>query len=495
MRKHLHAVALFVGVGVAAACSSSTNNTTSSSSSSSSGGAATVTLEVQNPCADAVDAIYADPGALTKAPASRGNILKCAKEASISKDDLQAKLQKQGYKGDPATTGVTVYRVLYQTERGDEASSVGYASAKVLIPDSPVDPKVPAVVVASGTRGQAAKCAASKADPDRQDRALEMLYASAAKGMPTIITDLAGYANYGAPGNPQSAYALSTDAGRSMLDAARALRKLAPKVSDQVALIGHSLGGHTALSALALSETYGADAKVVAVAVHAPFWIPQRSWGTVLNEGIARSLGLTVAASELTAAVAIWYHYGHGEVLDGPGKGLELFAADKRPAIKSLVDNYCLGGADGPSTLGVEYIAQVFDPGLIQSVRQAAPGLSDCEPTDDVCKKWIARYIADRPAMTGAAAKVPILLTYGEKDATIAPNRMRCGTDKLKKDGANMTVCFKKGEDHSSIVDVTSSDVSKWVYAQATGQQAPTLACDGDVAALTAECANPPPND
>ncbi len=475
-----------------AACSSSTATPINLDGGAD---AAAEKLTPSQAATDTLESIYADPGALTKDAGNRGKILKFAKDADISKADLQAKLDNNGYKGTPASSGATVYRVLYQTERGDDAGSPGYSSAKIYIPDTPAAKQSPAVVIASGTRGQAAACAVTKQDPNAKDRALLMAYSTVGAGMPAIITDLAGYANYGGTKNPQSAYALSTDAGRSMLDAARAIRKLFPALSDKVALVGHSLGGHTALSALALSNTYGADATIAAVAVYSPFWIPQRSWGTILNKSVAQSLGLTVQSSLLTSAVAVWYHYGHAEVQDGPGEGLKLFKPEKQAAVKSFVDSYCLGAQGGLDALGVEYITEAFDPALVTSLAYAAPGLSDCDAADATCNKWIKRYLDDRPHMTGAAASVPIYVVYGEKDTTIAPDRAVCGFDFLAKDKANFKVCYKKGEDHSTIVDVGSSDVSAWLLAKTTGAAEPTTSCDGDVTALTKPCASPPPND
>ena len=63
-------------------------------------------------------------------------------------------------------------------------------------------------------------------------------------GFPIIVPDLAGYANFGAAGNPISGYAAAADVGKSTLDGARALAKMFPRAfSGKVALVGHSQGG------------------------------------------------------------------------------------------------------------------------------------------------------------------------------------------------------------------------------------------------------------
>lgn len=479
---------------VIAACSSSTPSAAPMADAGPDA-SAKVQIDPAVPATDTVESVYADPGALTKAPENRGKILKLAKEADFPKDIIQAMLDGLGYKGRKATTAATVYRVLYQTERGNDAA--GYSSAKILIPHVPADElsKLPVTVVVSGTRGQGKGCEASSEDPYSPDTTLTNAYATLAQGMPVIFTDLAGYANFGGKGNPASGYAFATDAGRSTLDAARAMLKIFPQFSKKVNLIGHSLGGHTALSALAISESYlGTDADITAVGVHAPLWLAQRSWGALMNRSIAASLGVSVASSPLTAGIALWYHYTHAEILDGEGEGVKLFKPAYQAEVKAYVEGYCLGRTTGPKLpAGVEYIADVFDPALADSVGGVAAGVQDpCQ--DATCEKWMGRYKADRPAITGKAAQVPVLITFGDKDLTIPPNRMRCAMDTLTKDKANVKFCFRSNFDHSGIVAETAEGVVDFVKAKSLGGTE-SIMCDGDAAALTEKCATPPPNE
>ena len=67
-----------------------------------------------------------------------------------------------------------------------------------------------------------------------------------------LAPDLAGYANFGAAGNPPSAYDDALDVGRSTVDGVRALRNVIPhSLTAQVVLTGHSQGGYTAMAGLA----------------------------------------------------------------------------------------------------------------------------------------------------------------------------------------------------------------------------------------------------
>ena len=228
-----------------------------------------VKLEIT--CTDSIASIYADPGPL---PADKGAIIHCAKDKDITANEIQALLTSEGTTIRPVTSGAHVYRILYRTERGDAANTPGYSSGLLFLPDTPRAAKLPMVVASHGSRGQAGLCAASKGDPAADavkadfDR---LIYAFLGYGYAVLAPDLAGYANYGAAGNPPSAYGSNADVGKSTLDGARAMKKLIPSsLLDQVALVGVSQGGATTLSALQLSDTYGAGAPVTAVVAFAP---------------------------------------------------------------------------------------------------------------------------------------------------------------------------------------------------------------------------------
>jgi len=453
------------------------------------------------PCADAPASVYDAPSSpLAADVAKRGEILRCGIDADVSKDALTAKLNEVGYKGKAPTSGARVYRVLFQTERGDEKSSAGASSGLVYIPDVPRAAKLPVVVAARGSRGQAAACAASKFDKAAEsvnDDLYSLVYPLVGAGYAVVLPDLAGYANYGAAGNPPSVYAGAADVGKSTLDSARAIRKLFPVLDEKVVLVGHSQGGHSALAALALAESYGAGLNVAGVAVYAPLWLSQRSWGAALYNGVSKDYPIATAPS--ITAVSLWYHYTHAEMLDGPGEGKKLFAPGKQDQVKAFVDSKCWG-SKYPELEALGTLPEdIYDPEFVKKVALVSAGINDCDPADAVCVKWQKRYKDDRPRLTGKAAQTPMLLLYGGKDTTIPPNRMQCALDRLKQDGTKTTVCFEPDATHGGIVDVRSDYVGDWVASVALGGAAPA-ACPSDEKALTEDggaikCATPPPND
>lgn len=447
-----------------------------------------------NACTDAIDSVYGDPGALAPDPAARGDIVKCAKDAPITKEALQAKLGELGYAGKPLTSGAQVYRVSYRTERGDAASTPSVSSAIVYIPEVPRAAKLPIVVAGRGSRGQAPQCAVSKFDPTQagiNGDAYRMVYPLVGSGYAVILSDLAGYANFNAPKNPPSGYAQAADVARSTLDSGRALKKLFPSLDDKVVLVGHSQGGHSALASLAMADSYGTAAPIAGVAVYAPLWLSQRSWGAVLSS-IGRDYPVDQSAAP---AVSVWYHYTQAELLDGPGEGKKLFAAEKRDAIETFVNTTCWDQkAAALKPLGT-YAADYFDPAFIQAVGKPSLGIvGDCPPSDAVCLKWKARYSNDRPHLTGKAATTPILLAYGGKDDTIPPGRMKCGLDRLHEDGAQVSVCVDPEQGHGGIVSAKADYVSDWIASVALGAAAPA-ACAAGESAITVPCETPPPND
>ena len=443
------------------------------------------------PCDATLDGVYGDPGPVGE----KGAILKCSRARYFPKAELEALVRANtyAYEGKPLVSGARVYRITYATERGTVPATPGYTSALVLVPDAPVA-GAPAVVAAHGTAGQAPNCAPTKYTLDDTKNAyFAMIYPLVGAGYPVVVPDYAGYANYGAKDNPPSGYAAAEDVGKSTLDGVRALRKLVPTLvsADKAVVVGHSQGGHSALSALANSEKYGVP--LSGVVTYAPLWFNQATWGALLF--VANEYPL--ATNEFAATVSVWYHYSHAELLDGPGRGVDVFAPSKRAAIKDFFDKSC--SADGKIAALGTLATDLYDPAFTQAVALPAAG-GGCPEGSALCKKWLARYAASRPNLTGAAAKVPQLVLYGSKDTTSPPDRAMCGFDRLKSDGANYKVCLTKDQTHSGVLGVRSAYVNDWIASVTLGGPAPQ-ACAEDETALKndkgepVKCASPPPND
>jgi pimeloyl-ACP methyl ester carboxylesterase len=444
------------------------------------------------PCNDSADSLYGDPGPL---PEGRGTIVKCHEDPNLSQDSLQTRLNELGYKGKALSSGARVMRVTFTTERGDTANSRAVSSALVYVPTNPRANDLPLVVVARGSRGQGPECAASKRKPglgvnDDLDR---IAYTVVGHGYAAIVPDLPGYANFGAVGNPPSAYNDARDVGKGTLDGSRALKQLYPKLADKTVIVGLSQGGHSALAALSLADSYGVQGTMAGVAVYAPLWMSQRTWGALLSPSIAQQLNATIHDSAAPSAITIWYHYTKAELLDGPGEGAKLFKESARAAVKQFVEEQCWADSYPQLEALGTYAYELFETPML-NVGAPAAGLGDCDSADTLCQKWIARYKADRPPLTGRAASTPILLLYGGKDTSVPANRFRCALDRLVEDGTKLSVCFDPEGGHGALIDLKGDYVADWIAGITLGAALPP-ACAQGAEAVTETCATPPPND
>ena len=319
-------------------------------------------------------------------------------------------------------------------------------------------------------------------------------------GFPVIAPDLAGFANYGAEGNPISGYNASEDVARSTLDAARAMERLVPDMlSGKVALTGHSQGGHTVFSTLALAESYAPEIEIAAVATFVPNWLSNRSWGAIFFLAPKYSF-----VDEPTPnAVSVWYHYTSAELYDGPGRAADIIRPEKYEAVKAFVDEACWGPPyPALEALGTNLL-DVFDPSFTDAVVGSAALGGACpeeEPSKSICEKWIGRYLADRPHLTGKALDVPVLVTYGGKDDAITPDRFQCVLDRLEGDGANLEYCYDPEGMHGELPAQLGGYAINWLAHKTLGEalEAPCPSTEiklidenGDPQA----CATPPPND
>jgi alpha-beta hydrolase superfamily lysophospholipase len=455
------------------------------------------------PCQDDAADLYGDPGDLPDGP---GEIVRCADDGVMTQAeiaDLLAGLSADSsaeeggvlntYQGQMPEGGAHLYRVLYRTERGN--GDPGASVAVMYVPDPAPKQRLPLVLLARGSRGQAPTCAPSlttKGAVSKEDNTdgryvqedLDaMVWPLVAAGFAVAVTDSAGYANYGADGNPPAGYADAQDAGKSFLDSGRALHELLPEgTTDDVLMVGLSQGGHTVLSSLEVANDYGAPGTIRGAAVYSPLWFAQRAWGIAMSE-VARGAGLFLNASS-AVPVSIWYHYTHAELHDGPGEGVKLFKPELQSAVKEFVDTICWSQsykqlADAiadPPEAGIA-AADYFSEELAAAVGQAAFQRScDESPDKPLCEKWLQRYRDDHPVLTGEAAQVPILMAYGLKDTTINAPRFKCGVEKLRLSDNELDFCIDPDANHAGVVLTQSDYVNQWLASKVSGAEV-TLEC------------------
>jgi hypothetical protein len=472
------------------------------------------------PCKDKESSLYGDPGEL---PDEQGAIMRCVDDGVIAKDEIAAQLSKlkndttesdpengvlNTYQGPPPKSGAHQYRVLYRTERGD--GRPGYSVASIYVPDGKPTQRLPLLLLAHGARGEAGTCAPSVTprgtymEVDATDGSnvgddfYGMLWPLVASGFAVAATDSAGFSNFGAADNPLSGFADIQDMARSYLDSGHALRKLVPNAtSDDVLLIGLSQGGHTVLGSLQAANDYAPPGKIIAAAVYSPLWFAQRAWGIAMTQ-TAAALGGIILNKSSGIPASIWYHYTQAELYDGPGEGVKLFKPEVQDAVKYFVENTCwstryqmLEDATRVDATGPDF----YRPDLVESVGASALAKScDGAPDQALCEKWMARYRDDHPVLTGEAAKVPILLTYGLRDPIIPAPRFKCGIDKLRMSKNPLEFCIDPDANHGGSVLNQSEYVNQWLFNKATGSEI-SVSCPSDVVPADLECDSFLPND
>jgi pimeloyl-ACP methyl ester carboxylesterase len=476
------ATALGGSAAIVAACSSSSGGASGGGGGGgdAAGDGAVGVVAPEIACSDSIASVYADPGDVSAQP--KGFILKCAHDSDIPASALLAAAQTDAglvpYAGRAFTSGARVYRVLYRTERGDTNGTPGYSSALVFLPDTPRAAQLPVLVVSHASFGQGPRCAPSLHDPASAfvfGGFEQLVYPFVGLGFAVIAPDLAGYANYGGAHNAPSAYAEVEDVGKSTLDGARALRRIIPSsVTQQVVLVGHSQGGQTTLAAMSIADSYGADGVISAAAVYSPLWWSERSFVAIFLEPTKYPFaGGASDAGSAAGPVSIWLHYTAGELLDGPGHGIDVFAPDAQAGIKSFVDNDCWS-AQYPDLLKLGASANdVFDPKYVSSMALASQ-TGTCTPGDTTCAKWLPRLTADYPHLQGSARAIPLLVWYANDDTTITPDTAECIFERLTGDKANYTACYDSDPvGHAGILGAKSEYVADWIAAQTLDAAAP----------------------
>ncbi len=416
-----------------------------------------------------------------------GEILACAKGEALSASEVDSLARSAEYRGPSLTRSLTAYRIVYATRRGTPSTPPAYSEAVILVPETQRAARVPAIVIAHGTMGLGADCRLSQ-EGERQAGSYlaELGYPLAANGYVVILPDYAGYSSTLAAVKPISGYHTSRDETFSVMDAARALRSFKPGAfSRDLVLVGHSQGGHAALSSLALADDTQPISAVVALA---PSWFPMASFGGL----IAVSPFYDTVKDADTIAASVWYHYAHAELFEGDG--LRPFKAEKAALVEDFVRNQC--DHDAVKALG-DHLTDIFDKSFGLEVAGAAAFNAPC--LTDRCRRWMKYYADDRPHIPAARAQTPVLYIHGEDDVWIPPERAQCGVDRLHQDGVNVTSCFVPDAKHDEAVGQRGDYAARWIAWKFLGEPEPG-ACGDTVlipkgANKPATCAALPPNN
>ena len=447
-------------------------------------------LTVTVACSDDADAVYVTPAGLPALDATtQGDPVRCRHDVAEDTDGpgVDGQLASIGISPGAPSSGVVVYRISFRTFRGDGTPAA--STARVYLPTQPLPLPLPVVVAGHPSVGMGDACAPSRDPTSLRDVALPW----AAAGYAVIAPDYAGFGNEGVEG-----YLNNRDQGQSLLDGARALRKLlvVGAFTDQVVVAGFSQGGGAALSAQALAGTYGAGGTLAAVVAFAPEW-PIRDNSFAFADMVRNPdtfVSYDLANQNLSYSNhAIWTQRAYGYLA-----GFSPLTSDGGAAFPAPVASTFLGDMDGlcgEGAIGAAiYVAahppfgarngDLFDPAFRASLVACLDG-AGAPSCSGLGQDFYGYLTANR--LIADAAGAPVLYLQGLADTVLPPAKeAACITQKLTDDGLAPQVCVDATAQHTDVTNRNIPFAIRWVQATLAGTTPP--ACPASTALPTADC-------
>jgi pimeloyl-ACP methyl ester carboxylesterase len=322
------------------------------------------------------------------------------------------------------------------------------------------------IVITHGTSGLADHCAPSQGSGDLD----YLIHPFAATGLPVIAPDYAGLGGEGVQG-----YGDGVDTGHSVLDAARALRKLVASgsLSPDIIVAGHSQGGGAALAAQSLASSYGADGTVRAVIPFAPGW--QDKPAPDVGAYKYASLVPTNLALGVPATVAALYAYADQYNGIGPTSGGALFHPNVRTDVVNLIEKECVLelalGLPSKAPTFADLLDKPFLDGVVSCIETS--GATCVDPA----KSFLERMAAHYQPVDSAGPK--ILVIQGLKDAQATPERTACYVKQMNASGVTPEICTDAEANHFDVVHRNVAFARQWVGALLEGTQPPACTTTG----------------
>ncbi len=269
----------------------------------------------------------------------------------------------------------------------------------------------PVVTWAHGTTGIADQCAPSRLTPGAASPLEDTLLKA---GYAVVNTD---YEGLGTPGTHP--YLIGVSEGRSVLDIVRAAQQLYPgKLSNNIAISGHSQGGQSAMWAAYLAPTWTPELKVKGTVPFAPVSHLEDQTGLLASVNITSLSGLV--------AMII-----RGIDVYDPGANVSSLLTPQAAALYPQTLTKCLSDLDKPDSFGALPLDQMVLPG-----------------TD------LSRIISDQKANDEALLKykTPLLIEQGLADTTVFPVYTQQMQGELVAGGSNSTLHTWDGITHGTVV-------------------------------------------
>src|ERR687893_1962204 len=286
----------------------------------------------------------------------------------------------------------------------------------------------PVVSTAPGTVGIAAHCGISHIAPDAPAWGIEGV---------RVMTD---YIGLGAVGGPPHPYLSRPSEGHSVIDAVRAVRQLPDAHAGERWLsVGHSQGGHGALSAHELADGYAPELDHVATLAVAPAAMLEKVYG-----------GIDPIVTGVLTAMALY-----GGAGEHPEVDVDDYASPGLAAASDVLETGCLG------EITDDLVGVVLGGGLF---------------TTDPRTTEPARSVLLQNEVGTVAVDAPLFLVSGTADDRVVIDRVRDFYARLCAVGQVTELLIVDGAGHDSIVPDTTAQTSAWLQARLDGED-PTDSC------------------
>jgi hypothetical protein len=314
-------------------------------------------------------------------------------------------------------------RIMYHSRDAQDHDRAVTGVATYPLRTAPAD-GWPVVSTAHGTTGLAPICAPSR-----------FIKQAPGWGVSDAVWVATDYIGLG-PVGELHAYLSRPSEGHSVIDAVRAVRSLkAAHASDRWLSVGHSQGGHGALSAHELAGSYAPELHLLGTLALAPAAMFLETYGGIdpIVSGIVSLMGLYGGATE------------HPDL-------------DVRDYVKPEVAAK----------------AKVFRTGCLDEITTTFAGLAASGLyTNDPRKTQPAQDAIDQNDVGRTAVKgVPVFLVSGTADERVVIERARALFARMCDAGQVTQLLIVKGADHDSIIGRTSAQTSAWLRDRIAGRPA-----------------------
>ncbi|MCB1005453.1 MAG: prolyl oligopeptidase family serine peptidase [Acidimicrobiales bacterium] len=317
---------------------------------------------------------------------------------------------------------VATVRIMYHSI--DAAGRDRAVTGVVTYPTSPAPPDGrPVVSLAPGTSGLASPCATSRTGAPAPRYGLDAV---------GVRTD---YIGLGPPGDLQP-YLSRLSEGHAVIDAVRAARHLsAAGAGDEWFSIGHSQGGHGALSAAELAAGYAPELDLLGTVAIAPAAMLDRTYGPI-DRIVANIVGVMALYGAPTE---------HPEIDPDDYVGPQTAAVAAAVLPTSCID-----------TIIEQFLTVPPDQFYVHDPAQTEPAASLLVEND------VGNVRADEP----------LLLLQGTADPIVSPARTADLFARLCTTGQVTDYRTVEGADHGTILGATDDAVALWLQQRLADEPA-----------------------